>query len=59
MCLRLHMLNGCDFPGLAAIRKRFIHKNLDINGYAWYNGRRNDDITHKKITLISLLLYHY
>lgn len=29
--------NVCSFCGSAAISKRFIHKNVNINGYVQYN----------------------
>ena len=40
-CMRFNFLwvNVCGFNKLAAIHKCFVHKNLDINGYAWNNGQ--------------------
>ena len=39
MCFNLVGFNVRGFHGLAAISESFVHKNVDINGYARNNGQ--------------------
>ena len=51
-CVLIFMgFNVRSFCGLPAIHESFVCENSDINGYARYNGRSNDDVMHRKMPL--------